>query len=87
MMAYVTIHTGGSATGGTTAGGAAFVGTAGDSADTIIIHSFKTHATGLTHSNEAEKAALLLVLYWTTAPPSAKQYNLPANLTGPAILI
>ncbi len=60
--AHVTIYTDGSATGGTTAGGADMVTTTGDPADPVIIHTSKARGAELTSSYEEEKAALLLAL-------------------------
>ncbi len=56
-----------SATGGTTAGGAAMVATVGDTADSAIIHTPKARGVGLTSSYEEGKAALLLALDWPRA--------------------
>ncbi len=64
---YVTIYTDGSATGGTTAGGAAMVATVGGPADPVIIHTSKAREAELTSSYEEEKAALLLALDWARA--------------------
>ncbi len=61
-MATVTIYTDGSATGGTTASGAAMVATTGDPADPVIIHTSIVRGAELTSSYEEEKAALLLAL-------------------------
>ncbi len=41
MKAYVAIYTNGSATGGTTTGGATMVATVGDPAGAVIIDMFK----------------------------------------------
>ncbi len=50
MKAHVEIYTDGSATGGTTAGGAAMVATVGDSADPVVIHTSKAVGAELTSS-------------------------------------
>ncbi len=71
--AHVTIYTDGSATGGTTAGGAAMVATKGDPADAEIFHTSKARAAELTSSYEDETGQGL------TAPLSASQYALTAN--------
>ncbi len=65
--AHVTIYTDGSATRGTTAGGAAMVATTGDPADPVIIHTFKARGAVLTSSYKEEKAALVLALDWARA--------------------
>ncbi len=57
--AHVTIYTDGSATGGTTAGGAAMVATVGYPAEPVIIHTSKARGAELTSSYEEEKAAFL----------------------------
>ncbi len=59
--------TDGSATGGTTAGGASILATAGDLADPVIIHTSKARGAKLTPFYEEEKAALLLALDWARA--------------------
>ncbi len=64
---HVTIYTDGSATCGTTAGGAAMVATTGDPTDPVIIHTSKAHGAELIFSYEEEKAALLLALDWARA--------------------
>ncbi len=65
--AHVTIFTDGSATGGTTASGAAMIPSTGDPTDLVIIHTSKARGTELTSSYEEEKAALLLALDWARA--------------------
>ncbi len=62
-----TIYTDGSATGGTTAGGAAMVATVGDPTDPVVIHTPKARGSELTSFYEEEKAALLLALDWARA--------------------
>ncbi len=57
----------GSATGGTTAGGAAISPTVRDLADPVIIHTSKARGAVLTPSYEEGKAALLLALDWARA--------------------
>ncbi len=65
--AHVTIYTDGSATGGTTAGGAALVAPVGDLGEPVTIHTPKAHGVELTSSYEEEKAALLLAPDWARA--------------------
>ncbi len=58
----------GSATGGTTAGGAAMVATVGYSADPVLIHTPKVRGAGVTSSSyDEEKAAFLLASDWARA--------------------
>ncbi len=64
---HVTIHTDGSATGGTTVGGAAKVAAVGDPAEPVIIYTSKARGAELTSSSEEEKDALLLAFHWAMA--------------------
>ncbi len=71
------------------------VATTGDPADPMIIHTSIARGAELTSSNEEEKAALLLSLYWTRAncPTerisicSDSQFLLKASPTGGTHLI
>ncbi len=56
---HVTIYTDRSATGGTTAGGAAMVATVGDPANPVIIHTSKARGAEVTSSNEKERSPAL----------------------------
>ncbi len=64
---HVTLYADGSATGGSTAGGAAMVDATGNRADPVITHASKARATELTSSYKEEKAALLLAFGWARA--------------------
>ncbi len=77
--AHVTIYTDGSATGGTTAGGAAMVATVGDPADTVTFYTSKARGAELTSSYEEDKAALLLALDWARANCPTERISINPN--------